>query len=169
MRQLVLFCVAVMVTLVAGQAIAGSLAAIAPGGSLNDGQTSIVLYNANGELGVDVPAGTELTSMNIDSASGIFAGDPAQNLGGSFDNHDAHNIFKATFGSSFGSLSFGNVVEWRSWLREDFFLNDITVIGSLAGGGGLGDVDCICFPEPSSLLLALLGIVGLLHWRRWRT
>ncbi len=39
-------------------------------------------------------------------------------------------------------------------------------IGSLFGGGDLGPVGLIHIPEPSSLLLALLGIVGLLHWRR---
>ena len=37
--------------------------------------------------------------------------EPAQNLGGSFDNDADNNIFKATFGSSFASLSFGNVAQ----------------------------------------------------------
>ena len=60
----------------------------------------------------------ELTSINIDSAAGIFTGDPAENLGGSFDNDADNNIFKATFGSSFGSLSFGNVAQ--AGLSEEF-------------------------------------------------
>ena len=139
---------------------------IPTGGSPGDEQTSLIYDTATGELSVDAPNGVELTSINIDSAAGIFTGDPAQNLGGSFDNDTDHNIFKATFGSSFGSLSFGNVVQ--AGLYPGFVANDLTVVGSLAGGGGLGDVDCFCLPEPSSLLLALLGIVGLLHWRRWR-
>ncbi|MDO3398211.1 hypothetical protein QWJ41_21050, partial [Nocardioides sp. SOB44] len=90
-----------------------------------DGQTSIV-YDANsGEVAVDGPAGVELTSINIDSAGGIFTGDAAANLGGSFDNDADNNIFKATFGSSFGSLSFGNVAQ--TGLSQEFVLNDLTV------------------------------------------
>ncbi len=72
----------------------------------------------SGEIAVDAPAGAELTSINIDSAAGIFTGDAAANLGGSFDNDADNNIFKATFGSSFGSLSFGNVAQ--AGLSEDF-------------------------------------------------
>ena len=170
MQRLTVFGVAVMVTLVAGQAIAGSLAAIGENGTIGDGQTTIVYDVSTGELGVDAPAGTELTSINIDSVAGIFTGDPAQNLGGSFDNDADNNIFKATFGSSFGSISFGNVAQ--TGLPGEFILNDLTVVGSLAGGGDLGSVDCFCHvhadPEPSSLLLALLGIIGLLHWQWWR-
>ena len=165
MRGLTVFAVTVVVTAVARPAGAGSFSAISPGGQIGDGQTSVCYNPSNGELFVDAPAGVELTSINIDSAAGIFTGDPAQNLGGSFDNDSDNNIFKATFGSSFGSLSFGNVAQ--AGLSEDFVTNDLTVVGSLAGGGDLGNVDLpyMC-PEPSTLLLALLGIVGLLHWRR---
>ncbi len=122
---------------------------------------------STGELAVDAPAGVELTSVNIDSAAGIFTGQPAQNLGGSFDNDVDTNIFKATFGSSFGSISFGRVA--ATGLEEQFLLNDLTVVGSLAGGGDLGDVDLIYVPEPSSALLvasALLGMLGSAFGRR---
>ena len=98
-----------------------------------------------GELAVDAPASTELTSINIDSAAAIFTGDPAQNLGGSFDNDADDNIFKATFGSSFGSLSFGNVAQPS--LDETFLLTDLVVSGSRFGSPlGPGDVDLIYFP-----------------------
>ena len=107
---------------------------------------------------------TELTSINIDSATAIFTGEPAQNLGGSFDNDADNNIFKATFGSSFGSLSFGNVAQ--AGLGEDFVANDLTVVGSLAGGGDLGDVDLIYVPEPSTIAILGLGILGALVLRR---
>ena len=167
MQRLIVFGVAVVVTMVAGQAVAGSLPALAGWmQSSNDEQTSIIYNVATGELVVEAPASTNLTSINIDSAACIFTGDPAQNLGGSFDNDSDCNIFKATFGSSFGSLSFGNV--GQAGVSHRFILNDLTVVGSLAGGGDLGPVDTFG-PEPSSLLLALLGIVGLLHWRRLRT
>ena len=111
----------------------GPYAAIAKGGTRGDAQTSIV-YDANtGEVAVNAPTGKDLTSVNIESASGIFTGAPAQNLGGSFDNDSDTNIFKATFGSSFGSLSFGQVAQ--PGLSQDFVAGDLTVVGSLAGGG----------------------------------
>ena len=69
------------------------------------------------------------------------------------------NIFKATFGGSFGSLSFGNVAQ--TGLSEEFVLNDLTVVGSLAGGGELRSVDLRYVPEPSTMLLIVIGFVGV--------
>ncbi len=37
-------------------------------------------------------------------------------------------------------------------------MNDLTVVGSLAGGGDLGDVDLVYVPEPTSALLLAIGI-----------
>ena len=33
-------------------------------------------------------------------------------------------------------------------------LNDLTVVGSLAGGGDLGNVDLVYVPDPSTMFLA---------------
>ena len=149
----------------AGKYLTGPYAAISSGGVADDGQTSVIYNATTGELGVDAPAGTELTSINIDSASGIFTGDAAQNLGGSFDNDADNNIFKATFGSSFGSLSFGSVAQ--AGLSEQFLLDDLTVVGSLNGGGDLGNVDLIYIPEPSSIcLLAVALLIFAVRGRR---
>ena len=150
----------------AGIYLTGPYAAVQPNGLANDGQTSIVYNVGTGELAVDAPAGTDLTSINIDSAASIFTGDVAQNLGGSFDNDTDNNIFKATFGSSFGSLSFGNVAQ--PGLSEDFVANDLTVVGSLAGGGDLGPVDLIYVPEPAASVLAIVGVMAasFCRWRR---
>jgi hypothetical protein len=144
----------------------GPFAAIAGKGNPNDEQTSIIYNPSTGELGVNAPVSTQLTSINIDSAGGIFTGARAQNLGGSFDNDADNNIFKATFGSSFGSLSFGNVAQ--TGLSEQFVLNDLTVVGSLAGGGALGNVDLVYVPEPSAIVLVWLGLAWLAAWRRKR-
>jgi hypothetical protein len=143
----------------------GPYAAVRDGGVRGDGQTSIVYNPTTGELAVDAPAGVSLTSVNIDSAGAVFTGAPAQNLGGSFDNDANGNIFKATFGSSFGSISFGNVAQ--TGLSKNFVLGDLTVVGSLAGGGALGNVDLIYVPEPSTIGLLAFGLlVGLWRFRR---
>lgn len=156
----------IIAALAHGLYLRGPYAAIQPGGEPNDGQTSVGYNVATGEVFVDAPAGRELTSINIDSAGGIFTGDPAQNLNGSFDNDADNNVFKATFGSSFGSLSFGNVAQ--AGLSEDFVANDLTVVGSLAGGGDLGNVDLIYIPEPSTMGLLGLGLLGAILIRRRR-
>jgi hypothetical protein len=166
MRKFSLGIVAFAVAMVCAiPAFAGSFSALAPGGMIGDGQTSLTYDVATGSLGVDAPAGTDLTSINIDSAGSIFTGDAALNLGGSFDNDADNNIFKATFGSSFGSLTFGAVAQRD--LSEEFLLNDLTIIGSLAGGGDLGNVDLIYVPEPGSVLLLIIGAAGgLVGYRR---
>ncbi len=148
-----------------GHYLMGPYAALAnANGVRSDGQTSILYNPTTGEVAVDAPAGTNLTSVNIDSAGGIFTGAPAQNLGGSFDNDSDTNIFKATFGSSFGTLSFGNVAQ--TGLSQQFVLTDLTVVGSLAGGGALGNVDLIYVPEPSTLVLVSFGLVTVLAYFR---
>jgi hypothetical protein len=148
----------IIAALNAGTYLTGPYAAVADNGVVGDSQTSIIYNPGTGEVGVDAPAGMELTSINIDSAAGIFTGDAAANLGGSFDNDADDNIFKATFGGSFGSLSFGNVAQ--PGLAKDFVLADLTAVGSLAGGGDLGDVDLVYIPEPCTIVLLLVGLVA---------
>ena len=132
-----------------------------------DEQTSIVYDAFTGVIGVNAPASTELTSIQIDSAAAVFTGPgPAENLGGSFDNWNDDTIFKATFGSSFGSLSLGPLAE--PGLTEGFLLGDLTVVGSLAVGGGLGAVDLIYVPEPRTSTLRVLALIALLTARRRR-
>ncbi len=156
----------IIAALNAGKYLTGPYAALAnANGVRGDGQTSIIYNAGTGEVAVDAPAGTNLTSVNIDSAGRIFTGAPATNLGGSFDNDADNNIFKATFGSSFGSLSFGNVAQ--AGLSQQFVLNDLTVVGSLAGGGALGNVDLIFVPEPATILLASFAFLVLVAHSRW--
>ena len=145
--------------------LTGPYVAVSADGVAGDGRTSIGYDVATGEIWVDAPAGVDLTSINIDSASGVFTGEPAQRLGGSFDNDSDTNIFKATFGGSFGTVSFGNVAE--SGLGKDLLLADLSVVGSLAGGGPLGDVDLIYVPEPhSALILTIAAVLLAGHFRR---
>jgi hypothetical protein len=153
----------IIAALGSGAYLTGPYAAVSAGGESGDGQTSIGYDAGTGELFVDPPEGVELTSINVDSASGIFTGSPAENLGGSFDNDADQNIFKATFGGSFGALSFGQVAP--AGLSEEFLRGDLSVVGSLAGGGDLGPVDLIYIPEPSAVVLLALGGLGLLAAR----
>jgi hypothetical protein len=156
----------IIAALAPGHYLSGPYNAINTGGTTGDGQTSVVYNALTGEVAIDAPAGAQLTSVNIDSAAGIFTGDPAQNLGGSFDNDADGNIFKATFGDRFGSLSFGAVAQ--AGLSEEFVGNDLTVVGSLAGGGDLGNVDLVYIPEPSTVALLALGVIGIAVGRRRR-
>ena len=139
------------------------------GEQLNDalpvGQVSVGYDPLTGELWVDASPGSELTSINIESVSGIFVAQPAQNLGGRFDVDSDTNIFKATFGGSFGSISFGNVTE--AGLAQGFLLSDLSIEGSLMGGGGIDDVSLVFVPEPSMVGLLIVGLVcGLVcTWR----
>jgi hypothetical protein len=149
-----------------GHYLQGPYAALAGTGAVNDDQTSIIYDATTGEVGVDAPAGRNLTSINLESAASIFTGDAAENLGGDFDNDSDNNIFKATFGSSFGSLSFGKIAQ--PGLSQEFVLGDLTVIGSLEGGGEVGPVDLIYIPEPSAIVLLGLGCVMVMTLRRRR-
>jgi hypothetical protein len=155
-----------LAALVAGVYLTGPYASLQPDGQRGDDQCSVIYDASTGEISIDAP-GVELTSLNIVSAAGVFTSDPAENLGGSFDNDADNNIFKATFGSSFGSLSFGNVAP--AGLAEAFLLDDLTVVGSLAGGGDLGQVDLIYVPEPSTLVLLAVGMLVSLGWRGRRS
>ena len=76
---------------------------------------------------------------------------------GAFDNFAADNLFKATFGGSFGSISFGTVLD--AGIAQETLATDLTVVGSLAGGGDLGEVDLVYIPEPSSLLVLTFAAV----------
>ena len=98
-----------------------------------------ITFDQTVEIALDATADRQLTSISISSSDCIFTGDPPINvgiLGGS-----SCNIFKAAFGGSFGSLSFGNVAQIG--LSSDFIVNDLSVVGSLVGGGHLGEGDLV--------------------------
>ncbi len=155
-------------TAIAVPAMAESFSALSGPGTPGDAQTSLVYNPSTGQLSVDPPTGGALTSINIDSAGGRIqiANVDRTQFAGSFDNVSASNLFKATFGSSFGAVSFGNALP--SGLSRDAVIADLTSVGSLQGGGGLGNVDLVYVPEPSTMAMLGFGLVGLLAaaWRR---
>ena len=143
----------------------GPYSAIQTGGSVENDQTSLVYNAGTGELAVNVPSRLELTSLNVTSASGKFIGTEPAVLDGAFDNFAADNVFKTTFGGSFGSISFGNILPVD--ISEAELASDLSAVGSLAGGGDLGDVALVYIPEPATATLFLCGFLALrlLHRR----
>ena len=146
--------------------LTGPYAAIGRGGTKGDDQTSLI-YDANtGEFSIDAPLGQELTSINLISNAGMFIGNKPAVLDGAFDNFAADNVFKATFGGSFGSISFGNVLP--AGIAENDLADDLSVAGSLAGGGDLGEVDFVYVPEPATGVLFLCSfVIAFIRPPRW--
>ena len=86
--------------------------------------------------------------------------------GGAFDVDSDSQIFKLDTTSGFWDITFGNVAV--TGLSESFILGDLTVNGSFALGGGLGNVDLIYIPEvpvpqPIYLLGAGIGIIATIR------
>ena len=152
--------------LAAGTYLTGPYAALTGPGDEGDEHTSLVYDAATGELKIDSPDGADLTSINIVSAGSRFIGDKPAVLDGAFDNFAADNIFKATFGGSFGDISFGSALP--AGLSEADVMSDLAAVGSLAGGGDLGNVDLVYIPEPSSVVLMSLAAFILIASHRRR-
>ena len=118
-----------------------SQATLVPGGTVGDGQTSLIYNSDTGEVLVDAPLGGSLTSIRLDSEAGLFTGPRPDVLTDAFDSYSSARLFKISPTQPFGSISFGAIIEPR--LSESLLLADLTVIGSLLGGGNLGDVDLV--------------------------
>ena len=120
----------------------------------------VVTYDA-ADGNVSVNATEPITSISLESASGIFTGSAAANLGGPFDVDTDVKVFKAVFGNQFSEVDFGAV--GAANLAKGFLLDDLTASGSLAGGGGTfgPDVQLNYVPEPSTFILFTLALVGL--------
>lgn len=105
----------------------------------NRAKNAGILYDPKtGEIGLSVPDGVKLIAVSINSASGIFNQRSPANLGGALDKASDVNIFKATFGTTFGPLNFGTVA--KPGLSKDFILKDVTarmLFDDYVNSGGL--------------------------------
>lgn len=142
-----------------------SLQPVCGTGTTGDGRASLVYDPSSGAIGIDAPARRELSSIRIVSRAGIFTGAPAENMGGSFDIDSDSELFKATFGASFGSLTFGSVAQ--TGLSKAFVEADLLADGSLAGGDDVGALDLIylvdsppCIGSPIPNFTARQGSIG---------
>ncbi len=94
--------------------------------SMEIGDGVFVVYNSTtGELRVD--SDLYITTLEIVSASGIFTGSAALNLGGTFDVDTDTKIFKLV-PQGFRDLTFGTVA--RTGLTEAAVRRDLTIAGS---------------------------------------
>ena len=48
----------------------------------------------------------------------------------------------------------------------EIWVDDLSVVGSLAGGGDLGDVGLVYVPQPSAIALLLFGLMAAFFSRR---
>ncbi|MCA9214250.1 MAG: hypothetical protein KDB27_14360 [Planctomycetales bacterium] len=105
-----------------------------------------IIYDANtGELSLETSL--QLTTVEVVSATGIFTGDPAQNLGGQFDVDTDAKIFKLA-PQGIGGITFGNVA--RHGLPHVFVERDLAVTGSRLIGGPLGNFIVETIPTGST-------------------
>ena len=114
-----------------------------------------IKYNPDsGDLQIQANTGVELTSFSLQSQSSIFSGQPYDVLEGQFDVSTNDLIFKASLGSTFDTLQLSHAVP--SGLNQDILLSDLSVDGSLAGGGRLADFTLVFVPEPQSFSLSIV-------------
>jgi hypothetical protein len=147
-------------------------AAISTNGNLEDDIVTLVYDPANGNLSIANPyqaAGEAkpVTTLEIVSAGGSFTGTRPGAISGLFDVYNANKMFKLD-PAGFDDLDFGPA------LGKDLGAtigNDLTVSGSFLGGGALvADMMIVgAVPEPSSMVMIALGLLGLTVIRRKRS
>ena len=129
---------------------------------------------ATGDVTLDASnaAGT-VSGWGIFSASGIFNGDAANiDPGVSFVNTDTNSEVSTGLISLTGTNDLGNIIgASHRGQSSGFYDGDITGKFFLDGVQGEFALGIQVIPEPSSLLLAALGLVSLAGygWRRRRT
>ena len=102
---------------------------------------------------------SDLTSLEVVSASGILNGQRPDSLNGTFDVHEDDLLFKLD-ADGFPSLLADGILTETYTLEE--LESDLTIDGSFVGGGGVGAVSFSFVPEPK--LARVAGGIG--NWLR---
>lgn len=139
------------------------------GPGADDGLITLVYDPASGNLSLDA-AGKELTALEVKSVGANFsnhAGSHPLMLNGLFDIYTPAKLFVLKPApNQFGDTNFGNILP--TGMTKDQIGADLTASGALYPSGGLGTVDLMYVPEPSSLYLLAIGSMSLLRARRPR-
>ena len=145
---------------------------ILPGGSFDDDLFSIVYHAETGDLDLDyvIPSlSGGLRVINITSEAGIFTGALSTDVPGGlgpFGYHEDNQIFYWHDNPvTEEPFSLGNVAE--PGLAEEFLLRDLTAVGLFDSATEIGPVDLIYIPvpEPSTAVLCVFGLYGIVGFR----
>lgn len=129
------------------------------GTGADDGLITMVYDPANGKLSMDA-AGKEITALEILSAGGYFTGTKPEQVNGLFDVFTPTKMFILKPGAArFSDQDFGTVM--APGLSALQVAADLTVTGALFPSGGLGTVDLVKIPEPTTSAIWGLGLVRL--------
>ncbi len=126
------------------------------GGRVGDDVVSLIYNPANGNLSLD-SAGKTLTTLQVTSASGVFTGRKPAQLNGDFDVYVPGKLFMMD-PEGFGDEEFGFTVLPG---LDAGLARDLSIDGSVHGGGNLGAPDLIIVPEPAAVALVGLGLLSL--------
>lgn len=139
------------------------------GPGADDGIITLVYDPADGNLSLDT-AGKQLTALEVKSAGNNFSNHTDSRplmLNGLFDVYVPSKLFwLKPAPNQFGDTNFGKILP--KGMTKDQIGADLTVSGALYPSGGLGTVDLMYVPEPSSLGLMTIGLAGLFGARRQR-
>lgn len=140
----------------------GPIPAIAATGEKVDGQVVVVYDPATGDIRIDTD-NQLLTSIQLTSKDQIFLQGMGIELDGIFDVDQPEKIFKLGV-DGFSDPHFGPIAPVG--LTASYLESDLTLDGSMLGGGGLDNVSLLVVPEPNALVLFGIGLLGLRSSRR---
>ncbi|MCP4191016.1 MAG: PEP-CTERM sorting domain-containing protein [Planctomycetaceae bacterium] len=135
----------------------GPDAAIAANESRMDGQITVIYDPATGDIQIDTDQQL-LTSIQLSSQDKIFLQGMGIELEGLFDVDRPDKIFKLGV-DGFADLNLGTVAP--TGLNAEYLGSDLSLEGSMLGGGGLEEVKLLVIPEPSAFFLFGIGLLGL--------